>query len=134
MFAFTVFGYRKDGMSEEDYHNYISTVHSAHLKALLAKNDIVSYTMFPKQHNTAAAKAELMSTIYKDQMPDDKIADCDALVRIVFNDVQDYVRVREDPHFLGVVNPDHAHFANFPKTKFAMGWYEVHVADGQVVS
>ncbi|KAJ5293817.1 hypothetical protein N7508_008638 [Penicillium antarcticum] len=131
MFAFTVFGYRKDGMSEEDYHNYISTVHSAHLKALLAKNDIVSYTM---QHNTAAAKAELMSTIYKDQMPDDKIADCDALVRIVFNDVQDYVRVREDPHFLGVVNPDHAHFANFPKTKFAMGWYEVHVADGQVVS
>ncbi|KAJ5749144.1 uncharacterized protein N7511_010840 [Penicillium nucicola] len=131
MFAFTVFGYRKDGMSEEDYHSYISTVHSAHLKALLAKNDIVSYTM---QHNTSAAKAELMSTIYKDQMPDDKIADCDALVRIVFNDVQDYLRVREDPHFLNVVNPDHANFANFPKTKFAMGWYEVHVASGQVVS
>ena len=45
LFAITIFAYKKDGMGEEEYHDYISKVHAGHLKALLAKNDIVSYTM-----------------------------------------------------------------------------------------
>jgi hypothetical protein len=45
LFAITIFGYKKDSMSEEEYHDYISNTHAGHLKALLAKNDIVSYTM-----------------------------------------------------------------------------------------
>jgi hypothetical protein len=45
LFAITIFGYKKDDMSNEDYHNYISKTHAGHLKALLAQNDIVSYTM-----------------------------------------------------------------------------------------
>ena len=32
-------------MDEKEYHDYISETHAGHLKALLAKNDIVSYTM-----------------------------------------------------------------------------------------
>ena len=49
LYAITIFGYKKEGMSEKDYHDYISNTHAGHLKALLAKNDIVSYTMVSKQ-------------------------------------------------------------------------------------
>lgn len=45
LYSFTIFGYKKADMSEKDYHEYISNTHAGHLKALLAKNDIVSYTM-----------------------------------------------------------------------------------------
>jgi hypothetical protein len=45
LLAITIFGYKKDEMSKEQYHEYISKTHAGHLKALLAKNDIVSYTM-----------------------------------------------------------------------------------------
>lgn len=45
LYAITVFGYKKAGMSEEAYHTYISQTHAGHLKALLAREDIVSYTM-----------------------------------------------------------------------------------------
>lgn len=45
LYAMTIFGYKKAGMDEKEYHDYISETHAGHLKALLAKNDIVSYTM-----------------------------------------------------------------------------------------
>jgi hypothetical protein len=50
--------------------------------------------------------------------------------------MEDYLRVREDPHFISVVNPDHLNFADPDprKTRFALGWFEVHVTDGKVVS
>ena len=45
LYAITVFGYKKAGMSEEAYHEYISQTHAGHLKALLAREGVVSYTM-----------------------------------------------------------------------------------------
>src|SRR5271163_1328446 len=48
LYSITIFGYRKAGMSEKEYHDYISKTHAGHLKALLAKNDIVSYNMVSK--------------------------------------------------------------------------------------
>lgn len=50
LYSVTVFGYKKPGMSEEEYHDYISNTHAGHLKALLAKNDIVYYTMVSNIH------------------------------------------------------------------------------------
>jgi hypothetical protein len=67
-------------------------------------------------------------------LPTANIADCDAVIQVVFKDIQDYLRVREDPHFKSVVNPDHVNFADPQKTRFAMGWFEVHVRDGKIVS
>ncbi|KAJ5719799.1 hypothetical protein N7493_007377 [Penicillium malachiteum] len=131
MYAFTILGFKRDDMSEDEYHNYISTVHSAHLKALLAQNDIVSYTM---QHNTSQTRDDLINKVYQGQMPAEKVFDCDAIIQVVFKTVEDYLRVREDPHFQTVVNPDHVNFAHPTKTRFVMGWHEVHVADGKVVS
>jgi hypothetical protein len=61
------------------------------------------------------------------------VADCDAVVQIVFSDVKDYVKVRQDPRYKQKVVPDHDNFADGSKTKFAAGWFEVHVADGNLV-
>lgn len=45
LYSLTIFGAKKPGMDEEAYHEYVSKTHAGHLKALLAKHDIVSYTM-----------------------------------------------------------------------------------------
>lgn len=45
LYAVTIFGYKKDGMGDDEYHEYISKTHAGHLKHLLAQNDIVYYTM-----------------------------------------------------------------------------------------
>ena len=45
LFSVTIFGYKKPGMDEDEYHRYVSEVHAGHLKDLLVKQRIVSYTM-----------------------------------------------------------------------------------------
>lgn len=45
LFSVTIFGYRKPGMDEDAYHEYVSETHTGHLKELLIKNKIVSYHM-----------------------------------------------------------------------------------------
>ena len=44
-FALTICGYRKPGMGEDEYHEYVSEKHAQCLKDLMVKNKIVSYTM-----------------------------------------------------------------------------------------
>jgi hypothetical protein len=74
----------------------------------------------------------MLKPIYGDLAPE-KVADYDCLVQIVFRDLEDYLKVRNDPHFLNVVGPDHANFADYTKTKFVTGWFEYHIADGKLV-
>lgn len=45
LFALSIFGYRKAGMSEEDYHDYVSQKHAPSLSGLLVKNGIIDYTI-----------------------------------------------------------------------------------------
>jgi EthD domain len=45
VYALTICGYRKPGMSEEDYHEYVSQRHAPCLKELLFKNGILDYTV-----------------------------------------------------------------------------------------
>jgi hypothetical protein len=57
----------------------------------------------------------------------------DALVTIVFRDPQDYIDVKNDPHFVNVVNPDHVNFSHPEGTHMAYGWFEKHVSEGRLV-
>lgn len=67
-------------------------------------------------------------------IPESCIADYDCFIQIVFRDVQDYVNVKNDPHYKQVVMPDHGNFADEKRTKMATGWFERHIKDGQAVS
>lgn len=66
-------------------------------------------------------------------LPSANVAPYDAFIQIVFRDLQDYINVKDDPHYLSVVNPDHVNFADLPNTVMSAGWYEKHVADGKLV-
>lgn len=57
----------------------------------------------------------------------------DAFVTIVFRNPQDYIDVKNDPHFINVVNPDHKVFSDPQNTAMAYGWFEKHVNDGELV-
>ena len=43
--AWTVCAYRKPGMSEEDYHHYMSEIHGPLVKGLMAKYGMLSFSM-----------------------------------------------------------------------------------------
>lgn len=45
LYALTILGYRKVGMDEQEYHEYVSVRHAPCLKELLNKNGIVDYTI-----------------------------------------------------------------------------------------
>ena len=45
LFRWTVCAYRKSGMSEEDFHQYISEKHAPLVRGLLAKYGMIKYTM-----------------------------------------------------------------------------------------
>ncbi|KAL8725153.1 MAG: hypothetical protein Q9166_007528 [cf. Caloplaca sp. 2 TL-2023] len=128
LFAVTISAKRRPGMEEEEYHKYISETHAGHLKHLLVQNRIVEYTM---QHNTS----EMMKGIDAlfPNLSSVNHSSYDAFVTIVFRDIQDYINVKNDPHYMSVVNPDHVNFADGPSTMMSFGWFEKHVADGQLV-
>ncbi|KAI5463838.1 hypothetical protein BGZ63DRAFT_352239 [Mariannaea sp. PMI_226] len=129
LFSITIFGYRKPGMDEDFYHDYISQTHANHLKDLLINNRIVSYHM---QHNSTKDRF-ILNHIFPG-IPSDKVDDSDSIIQIVFRNVEDYVRVRNDEHYKTVVNPDHDVFSDPTRTKFVTGWFEFHVTDGQAVA
>ena len=67
-------------------------------------------------------------------LPQSNIADYDCFIHIVFKDVQDFVNVKNDPHYKQVVVPDHESFADQERTTMVTGWFERHIAGGQACS
>ena len=48
LLCWTVTAYRKDGMTEEAYHKYLSEVHGPLVRGLLAKHGFQSYSLVRK--------------------------------------------------------------------------------------
>ena len=84
-----------------------------------------------QQHNTSALMQDIEQMF--PNLPSVNHSPYDAFVTIVFRDIQNYIDVKNDPHYLSVVNPDHGNFADGPSTMMAFGWFEKHVADGRLV-
>lgn len=68
------------------------------------------------------------------ELPESNVADYDCFIHIVFKDVQDFINVKNDPHYKQVVMPDHEKFADQKRTKMVTGWFERHIAEGQAVA
>jgi hypothetical protein len=60
-------------------------------------------------------------------------AEYDCIIQIAFKDPQDFINVKEDPHYKKVVLPDHGNFADTERTTMVTGWLEMHVEKGQIV-
>lgn len=107
----TILGYRKPGLSEEDYRRHMIEVSAPLTKDLMAKHGIKRWTVI---HNPQETR-ELMSELYDAQMAN--VADYDCFSQVVFESVGDYKRLREDPWYKSRLFGDHEKFADTSRSQ-----------------
>ncbi|KFY00263.1 hypothetical protein O988_03420 [Pseudogymnoascus sp. VKM F-3808] len=64
----------------------------------------------------------------------ENLADYDCIVTAVFRNIDDFVRMKQDPYYIDKVMPDHENFADTTRSKMTVGWIEDHVRDGVAVA
>jgi hypothetical protein len=52
---------------------------------------------------------------------------------MAFHSPEDFIAVKEDPHYKNVVLPDHGYFADVQRTTMVTGWLETHIENGILV-
>ncbi|CZT15469.1 uncharacterized protein RCC_01326 [Ramularia collo-cygni] len=123
----TILGYRKAGLSEEAYRNHMTTVSAPITKPLMAKYGIKRWTQI---HNQAATR-ELMGHLFDSQMVN--LADYDCFSQVVFESIEDYKKIKQDPVYKAKLMHDHELFADTKNSKMTIGWIEEFVNNGKVV-
>ncbi|KAG6001230.1 hypothetical protein E4U21_004609 [Claviceps maximensis] len=123
----TICGYRKEGISEEAYRDHMVNVSAPMTKDLMVKYGIRRWTQI---HNQSATRA-LMSEIFDPQMC--RVADFDCFSQAVFESIEDYKRMKQDPWYRTQLMPDHEVFADTKRSMMTIGWIEEFVTDGKAV-
>ncbi|KAI4123896.1 MAG: hypothetical protein LQ338_005070 [Usnochroma carphineum] len=115
MLSLTVCGYRRPGVSEELYGEYMRKKHSQLVRGLMAKYGIIRWTF-----------------LYDEQFAN--IADYDCFSQSVFETVDGLVNMKEDPFYKEYVKDDHNVFADTRRTQITIGQFEEFIVDGNVVA
>ena len=138
----TICGYRRPGMSEEDYRHHMTQVSAPMTKDLMVKYGVKRWTMvrsFPrtsapanldKIHNTTETRA-LMGRLFDRQMAN--LADFDCFSQVVFKSVEHYKSMKEDPWYKQHLVGDHEKFADTKKSMMTIGWITDFIRDGEAV-
>ena len=72
-----------------------------------------------------------MSRLFDSQMVG--LADFDCFSQVVFKDVEDYKKMKEDPWYKEHLVGDHEKFADTKKSRMTIGWITEFIRDGEVV-
>ncbi|KAJ6004267.1 hypothetical protein N7499_000336 [Penicillium canescens] len=123
----TICGYRKPGMSEEDYRHHMVNVSAPMTKELMVKYGVKRWTQIHNQSSTRA----LMSQLFDPQMAN--IADFDCFSQVVFRSIEDYKRMKQDPWYKEHLAGDHENFADTKRSMITIGWIEEYIRDGEIV-
>ncbi|KAA8646582.1 hypothetical protein EYZ11_006275 [Aspergillus tanneri] len=123
----TILGYRKPGMSEEAYRHHMTQISAPMTKDLMVKHGIKRWTMIHNPTNTR----ELMTQLYDSQMVN--VADFDCFSQVVFENIEDYKRMKQDPWYKERLFGDHENFADTKRSMMTIGWIEEFVRDGVAV-
>lgn len=108
----TILGYRKPGMSEEAYRRHMIEVSAPLTKDLMAKYGVKRWTVI---HNSTETK-NLMTHLYDRQMSN--VADYDCFSQVVFESLEHYKKMKEDPMYKTKLFGDHEHFADTKRSRY----------------
>ncbi|OBT65181.1 hypothetical protein VE03_04765 [Pseudogymnoascus sp. 23342-1-I1] len=61
------------------------------------------------------------------------IADFDCFSQVIFESLEDYKRMKEDPWYKEHLIGDHENFADTKRSMMTIGWVEEFVRDGKAV-
>jgi hypothetical protein len=86
--------------------------------------------LFQQIHNTSETRG-LMGRLYDEHFVN--LADYDCFSQVVFQSIEDYEKMKEDPWYLEKVAPDHSNFADPVRSKMTIGWITEFVRDGKTV-
>ncbi|KND91003.1 hypothetical protein TOPH_04441 [Tolypocladium ophioglossoides CBS 100239] len=129
--CFTILGYRRPDISEEQYRHHMTQISAPMTKDLMVKYGVKRWTMESlKIHNTSQTR-QLMSKLIDPQMSN--VADYDCFSQVVFKSVDDYKRMKDDPWYKEHLMGDHETFADTKNSKMTIGWITEFVRDGQAV-
>ncbi|XHG01034.1 hypothetical protein AWENTII_004439 [Aspergillus wentii] len=122
----TILGYRKPGQSEEAHRRHMITVSAPMTKDLMVKYGVKRWTVI---HNPLQTRM-LMNQLLDPQMAN--IANYDCFSQVVFESVEHYKMMKEDPYYKEHLFGDHEHFADTKNSQMTIGWIEEWINNGEI--
>ncbi|PPJ53236.1 hypothetical protein CBER1_11770 [Cercospora berteroae] len=125
LYRVTILAYRKDGMSEEEFHRHWTNSHAPKVSEHLRKHGIVGYTQY---HTPSWLRAEARS-----QLPTlgdfivENAVDYDGFVELRMPELSCFENAMNDPYYAEVVAPDEKSFWKFATSKITIGWEETYI-------
>ncbi|KAH6607005.1 conidial pigment polyketide synthase PksP/Alb1 [Trichoderma cornu-damae] len=114
LFCLTITAYRKPGLSEAAYREYMTKTHAPLVSSLMKEYGIIRYNM-----------------LYDPEFS--KLSGYDCIIQFVFRHMEDFRRMKADPRFLEKVAPDHKNFADTSRSTMTIGYFEEFLDNGDAM-